>query len=205
MSLSSKFFKCSIVFTNSVLGSQPGKDTTSSDFLTQKAIKERPDLADSIKENTDSLPEIIEKATTGFYRLENGEPCFKSYQIKGAIKEAGDVLNGVGGFKAMRSKLDNLVFVSPCDIPIKTDSPVVMLERPLKGMTMQGPRVSLARSEEIAAGASCEFEIEILDSPKCSLTEDILRTLLDYATKKGIGQWRNSGIHGQFTYVLEAK
>ena len=53
----------------------------------------------------------------------------------------------------------------------------------------QGERVSIAKSESVPAGSTAEFEIECLD-PKL---EDMVRECLDYGTKRGLGQWRNSG------------
>nr|DAT50795.1 MAG TPA: hypothetical protein [Caudoviricetes sp.] len=36
-------------------------------------------------------------------------------------------------------------------------------QRPLRAQTAQGERVSLANSEEIPAGSTCEFEITCMD------------------------------------------
>lgn len=60
---------------------------------------------------------------------------------------------------------------------------------------MQGERVSLACSEEIPAGAICEFSVVLLSDDH----EKALREWLDYGALSGIGQWRNSG-KGRFTW-----
>lgn len=197
--IKSLFFDLDITFIGPVLGSQPGKDTPASDYLKEKVKEKRPDL--KLEDETGTLPEELEKGTTGFHRI-NGKPGFLNYQVKGMLKEAGDVLNGLFGFKALRKKIDNCMFVTPRQIPINGKLAPHALERPLRAETMKGPRTSLARSEMIEAGASIKCTIEIIETPRVKLTEDVLRKLLDYSTRKGLGQWRNSGIYGQFQYKL---
>lgn len=55
---------------------------------------------------------------------------------------------------------------------------------------------SLANSEEIPAGSTCEFDVILLDDSH----EKVVREWLDYGILRGIGQWRNSG-KGRFTYT----
>lgn len=62
-------------------------------------------------------------------------------------------------------------------------------ERPLRASTPQGERVSIAKSENVPAGSTAEFEIECLDPG----LEAMVRECLNYGTKRGLGQWRNSG------------
>lgn len=62
-------------------------------------------------------------------------------------------------------------------------------ERPLRASTPQGERVSIAKSESVPAGSTAEFEIECLDPG----LEAMVRECLNYGTKRGLGQWRNSG------------
>ena len=200
MSLTSEKYSLKITMTGPLLGSQPGRDTPAADFLKDKVKKENPDA--NIEDEAITLPDELQKGTTGFHRTDDDKPCLYNYQIKGMIKESGSVLNGLEGLKGMKSKLDNLVFISPRLIPIQTDKKISICERPLRGETMKGPRTSLARSEMIAEGAKIECEIEILKTNKTEFKEEILRTLLDYGSKKGLGQWRNSGLYGQFTYEL---
>ena len=70
---------------------------------------------------------------------------------------------------------------------------------------MQGPRVALARSEEVPAGSIIEFTV-ILASPTLTnkekvkiASDDLLKEWLDYGQLHGLGQWRNSG-KGRFIY-----
>jgi hypothetical protein len=59
---------------------------------------------------------------------------------------------------------------------------------------MQGPRVSLCRSETLPAGTQFTFSIRLLSD---SLLPLVLEWLA-YGELRGLGQWRNSG-KGRFT------
>ena len=88
-----------------------------------------------------------------------------------------------------------MVFVEPRNIPILFDGEMGECCRPLRAQTMQGERVSLALSEQIPAGATCEFTVILL----CDDHEKAVREWLDYGRFSGIGQWRNSG-KGRFRW-----
>ena len=67
--------------------------------------------------------------------------------------------------------------------------------------TMQGPRVILAYSERIHAGAEIEFTLKIyLLKRDDALDIDLIRSLFEYGNDMGIGQYRNGGF-GQFEVV----
>jgi hypothetical protein len=198
-----------INFINPILGSQPGSGTPASNYLKDKIKKDNPDAP--VEQDQETLPEMMTKGTTCFFRDKTMlHPVLKSYQVKGLLKECGEVLNGVAELKALRSKLDNVLFVSPSDLPIKKESgelfsveELQICERPLRAITMQGPRTSLARSEMVPAETYIECDIKMLSVPRYKIKEEVLRILLDYGMLKGFGQWRNSGMYGQFTYHLE--
>lgn len=178
-------------FETPVLGSQPSK-TIASDFLAARAgLEEIP--ADELE----SLPEVLEKGTTVFHRDEAGSPCLFDYQIKGFIKEAGKTFNGLRSVKNLRSKVDSYVFVYPRMIRLRFDKHTELeyLERPLRAETMQGPRVALARSEMLAAGTWFECVVDVVEPGP--ITEDLLKDLISYGERKGLGQWRNGG-YGRF-------
>ena len=67
---------------------------------------------------------------------------------------------------------------------------------------MQGERVTLAKSEMLPAGTTMIFEVETLSDDAVPL--ELLREWLDYGSKRGIGQWRNSS-YGRFEYELAPK
>ena len=85
--------------------------------------------------------------------------------------------------------------------PRDPDGNPIFYDYQIKGMfkdaqTAQGECVSLANSEEIPAGSTCEFDVTLLDDSH----EKAVREWLDYGQLRGIGQWRNSG-KGRFTYI----
>jgi len=179
-----------------VLGTQPGGDTPAGDFVKAKAAEM---LGEELP--LDELVPDLEKGTTGFYRDSEDRPVLMDYQVKGFLKEAGQAFNGDRGVKALRSKLDNYLFVRPRHIPLvlPNGGGITYRERPLRSMTMQGPRTSLARSEELPEGTSFECELVAFDHGPVS--EGVLRDMLDYGAFKGLGQWRNGG-NGSFDYTL---
>lgn len=97
--------------------------------------------------------------------------------------------------KAFKKEIDTLIFPAPRKIPLRFEGGIGECERPLRASTPQGERVSIAISEEIPAGAVCEFEVTCLGADQAGL----VREWLDYGVYSGIGQWRNSG-KGRFTW-----
>jgi len=186
-------YSLTIRFTEPLLGTQPQKQVAT-EFLASKI-----DGGELPEDEQETLPEMLEKGTTAFHRLD-GKPILYDYQIKGFLKEAGQVFNGLRGVKNLRSKIDNLVFVMPRRfvLAIPNGAPIEFLERPLRAMTAQGPRTSLARSEMLPAGTSIECQIEVYPGP---ISEALLTDLLSYGAKKGMGQWRN-GSYGRFEFEL---
>ena len=188
-------YKLRVTFTTSVLGTQPQKDVAT-EYITSKAVDGSGNMpADEL----DTLPEALDKGTTAFHKL-NGAPIYYDYMVKGFLKEAGQVFNGLRGVKNLRSKLDNLVFIEPRQIPLNVAGVMTYCERPLRAMTAQGPRTSVARSEELPAGTWFEVTIKVYGE---AISEPLLRDLLSYGGDKGLGQWRNGG-HGRFVFKLVA-
>lgn len=196
--MKSTIYKLTVKFSEDLLGTQPGRDTPASDFLRDKA---KAAGATDIEDETETLPEMMEKGTTGFHVDVDGMPTIYNYHVKGALKESAQWLNGTQDIKGLRSKIEAAVMVFPRRITLVGERGPE-LERPLRAMTVQGPRTSLARSEVMKAGTSFTCELRVLDIPKVKITETLLRELLDYASMRGMGQWRNSGIYGQFDYTL---
>ena len=152
----------------------------------------------------DNPADGAEVGYTVFPRDEHGLFLW-DYQIKGYIKEAANTLKDHPAIKIsnFRSKVDNFLFVRPRRVPLLQadgtrwiDAPKI-LERPLRAMTMQGPRVSLAKSDMLPAGTYLEFDIAILNDNLIS--KKVLDALFSYGEFKGLGQWRNGG-YGAFTF-----
>ena len=84
-------------------------------------------------------------------------------------------------------------------IRINDAFPMDLFQRPLRASTPQGERVSLACSERIPEGASCEFNIT------CLVDDDMemVKEWLDFGKRNGLGQFRNSGL-GRFVWEVIA-
>ena len=146
-------------------------------------------------EEISNVPEGEESGYTGFFTKPDGIYLY-DYHIKGFLKEAGNVLKEAVKIKNLKSKMHNYVFVFPREIYLK-NKPDGVLERPLRAMTMQGPRVSLAKSDYVDAGLSVEITIKLL--PHKEISREVIEKLLDYGQLKGLGQWRN-GSWGRFEW-----
>ena len=194
--MENKTYSLKITFTTSVLGTQPNKDIAT-EYITSKAVDEHGNLPE---DELLTLPEAMQKGTTGFHRLD-GKPIYYDYMVKGFLKEAGLTFNGLRNVKNLRSKVENFVFVEPRQIALLVPEGQAMTycERPLRAMTAQGPRTSVARSEELPAGTRLECKLKVYDGP---ISFELLQDLLSYGADKGLGQWRNGG-HGRFTFELE--
>lgn len=196
-------YRLKVIFLTPVLGSQPGDPELASAFIAKKKGLDALPMQDD-----ELLPEALEKGTTTFHRVPGKplQPALMNYQLLGFLKEAGKVLNGrvEGNVKALRSKVEQRIAVSPRVLPLNLpkgeDWGPEYLERPLRAETMQGPRVTLARSEIIPEGTWFECGLEVIEG---EIGEAVLRDLLDYGYMRGLGQWRNSGAYGTFRYELE--
>lgn len=155
---------------------------------------------------TATVSDAEEAGVTGFRRDEDGLFLF-DYQIRGFLKEAARVLNlKVPGKRQAEVALssgvmDQFVFVSPRKVRIHRDGvrltePEGVFDRPLRALTMQGPRVTLARSEMVQAGAEIAFDVTILQG---KVTLDQVEELLGYGQFLGLGQFR-TGSFGRFTW-----
>lgn len=192
-----KEIKVKLTFTEPVLGTCPGDPDIYTTFIASKS----PD-ANTLEDEVAAIggDGVVEKGKTIFPKLDDGTPFFYDYQIKGFFKDTCGGLRKVketksSSIKAFKKEIDKLIFVEPRTIPILFDGEMGECCRPLRAQTMQGERVSLALSEQIPAGATCEFTIVLLSDDH----EKAVREWLDYGRFSGIGQWRNSG-KGRFRW-----
>lgn len=169
-----------------------------------KTDEERARAAEDVDNVTNT-----EGGITGFYRdVETGNVILKGYQIKGFFKEAAKALKDQIGLTAHVSKIDNFVFIAENNIPVMRDgewvqNPDGFLERPLRGETAQGPRVSLAKSEMINEGWYVDITIKVIENKSTKksveMSMDVIEQLLEYGALKGLLQWRNAG-YGSFSF-----
>ena len=182
-----------------MLGTSPANPDIYSDFIGSNA----PDAA-TLQDEIEALGvnAVTEKGRTIFPRLEDGTPFVYDYQIKGFFKDACGVLRYIPSSKSKaltsyKKKIDGLVFVYPRKIPIVLSGEITDCSRPLRAQTAQGERVSLASSDEVPAGSTLTFDVELMDDGM----EKTLLEWLDYGKKRGLGQWRNSG-KGRYLFEL---
>ena len=194
-----KEMKVRIEFTEEVLGTASANKEIHEQYIASKA----PD-AKSIEEEVAAIgvEEVVEKAMTVFPRTADGTPMFWDYQIKGFFKDTCGALKKVSGtdsskIKAHKKEIDGLIFIKEREIPIHFDGNTGNCQRPLRGQTPQGEKITLANSETVPAGSWVEFTI------MCMVDADMkmVAEWLDYGKYRGIGQWRNSG-KGRFVWKM---
>lgn len=188
--------KVRITFTEEALGTQPNDKEIHREFIASKAVD-----AATVEDEVAAVgvEGVVEKSMTVFPR-EDGKPFFYDYQIKGFFKDACGMLTRVpktasSELKAYKKIIDGLIFVAPRKILIDLAGPMGNCQRPLRGQTAQGERISLANSETIPVGSSITFEITALNK----IHEKAIREWLDYGKLRGLSQWRNSG-KGRFEW-----
>lgn len=149
------------------------------------------------EDESQDIEKVEQKGWTGFRADENGLYLY-DYMVKGFLKHAGNVLKEVVKVKALRSKLDDFVFVEPRKIYLGKDEADGVFERPISVMTMQGPRTSIMRSDFVNEGLELEFTIKLL--PHKEISWSVIETLLEYGKLLGLGQFRN-GSFGRFEVI----
>lgn len=191
--------------TDTLLGSSPANKEVFTEFLVGKT--KTPEEKQAALADVENIDENLEKGTTVFYR-NNGGLILKGYQVKGFLKSAGKALKDQLNLKSYLSKVDTYVFVMEKDIPIMRDGeqitePDGFLERPQRCETAQGPRISLAKSEEVQAPWYIDVTIRVVENTKtaksAAIDMDMIKDFLDYGALSGLLQWRNAG-HGTFEY-----
>lgn len=204
-----KTIKVRLTFTEPLLGTWPANQNVAREYIASKS----PDAA-TIEDEVAALgaEAAADKAMTVFPRSAEGQPILYDYQIKGFFKDACGMLGRIGGkdekgkkrainesgkLTAYKKIIDGLIFVSPRQIPLTVIGEMNECQRPLRAQTAQGERVSLANSEQIPAGSTCEFEVLCMDDAHAAAVME----WLDYGQLRGLGQWRNSG-KGRFHYTL---
>lgn len=171
---------------------------------------------DTLKALKETFAELYMKSTTCFLRNpDNGNVCISSHMIHGYLKAAGESIsrtlprkNGtmLNSAAYTQSIINMHCMINPdlidasCDVMRNDEESIIYLQRPLRAKTPQGPRIALAKSEQLPKGTEFYFTISVLkNSP---LTKEVLEALLRYGCMKGLGQWRNAG-YGRFEYEVE--
>lgn len=191
-------------FTEPLLALSSGNREIQEEFIASKAPTQT-----MSEEEIAAIPlqTTIEKASTVFPRDELGLFMW-DYQIKGMFKETLAVLIELGDLTtvtkwAIKGAVDNFIFINPRRIYLRKANGTVCqepdgsLQRPLRADTMQGPRIALARSEQLLPGTTLEYSVKLLKitNPKSKkmLTSQNLKDALAYGAARGFGQWRSGG------------
>jgi hypothetical protein len=193
-----KTIRVTLELTDPILGTVPKSKQIYSDYIATK----NPDGVD--ESEVVDVKEAEEKCWTGFMEDEEGI-YLADYLVKGFLKYAGNVLKEALNIQALKSKVNDFVFVSPrkirflnsVSIPVKSADGV--LERPLRAHTPMGERVALARSDIVNPGRQISFTLTLL--PHKLVKVSTIKSLLDYGQFQGLGQWRNAG-KGRFKVIL---
>ena len=178
-----------IMGTTSILGSSPANPAVRSAYLASKA-KDPTGLSE---EESAYLPDEEQKGITVFLQDDEDASCmYLDYQIRGFFKSALNALEYDNKIKQAKSKVDKRVYDTDEDC-----------ERSLRADTMQGPRTTVAASEQINAPWEMTFTVRLIQNSgsksSAALTFEAIEDALDYGQLCGLGQWRNGG-HGRFTW-----
>jgi len=176
-----------------LLGTVPKDKSVYKTYIAHKTTEENKE------EETATVEEIEGRGWTGFHSDEKGLFVY-DYLVKGFIKNAATVLKDSKAIKIknLKSKIQNYVFVFPRRVYFGKKKADGVFERPLQAMTMQGPRVSLVRSDYIEEGLVLKFEIKLLEHKE--ITKATIMELFEYGQLQGLGQFRN-GSFGRFVVV----
>lgn len=116
-----------------------------------------------------------------------------------------------GTIKQLQDKFSRYVYVVPRKVYFYTKQELVdvkrdtsgnlafdNVERPLRAMTAQGPRITVVRSDLIPADRELTFHVHVLKG--AGISKALLMDVLSYGQYQGLGQWRSGG-YGRFDVV----
>lgn len=203
------FYGVKAQFTEAMLGSSPASSEVYQQFIGERLREEREKLGEEVA----TLPAVTkdQMGRSVYHKDEKGIFLF-DYKIRGFLKSAAEAITGREEIPAYKSKIDKWVFVAPRRIYLHAAEPANhilqepdgVLERPIRAMTMQGPRVSLKASEIVKEGTWINFEICVLPLGQKEFTEEILTSWLRYGAFQGLGEWRN-GSYGRFEFEFAVR
>lgn len=199
----SYYLTVKVTFITPLLATNPNNKDIYSDFIAGSVNDEK--RAEEVARL--GVEEADAKGMTVFMRdPETGVPQLKDYTWLGFFKSRARALakvdgSAVKGMTAYIKEIDDRMSVSPrfIDLILPEGGEITCNERPLRAETAMGPRVSLAKSEQVPEGTTCEFTIH-------TQTKEGMRMVIDcleYGEERGTGQWRNAG-NGCFTFEVLA-
>lgn len=158
----------------------------------------------------------FDRAGTTIFLWDNDtdRPCIGDHMIYGFLKSAaeaigrtlpkkqGTVFHSVSYTQSLINqhvRCDKQFIPFDRDVKKDKNGNPWFKQRSLRAMTAQGPRISLAKSEVVEAGAKLKFELKVMKGSP--IEEGHIKKMLEYGEISGLGQWRNSG-WGQFTFEM---
>lgn len=210
--LKPEFYLVRIELTTEMLGTVPKSQTIHKDYVQAKATQAAKKLGQEIPEEwleeelrAAADPDAAEKeAWTGFMADpdDRDRVFIMNYMINGFIKEAVSGLRFNPESLSAKLTAFKKVITSTCFpyprrlyFHLPEGQGLGINSRPLRADTAQGPRVALATSDTVPAGAWFDVLFKLL-APK-RFGEKHLKEALQLGASKGLGQWR-SGFHGRF-------
>jgi len=186
-----------LTFTEPILGMSPLNKQLYTDFIATKAVDKAPNLKpEDLEDEKEMIVEgdELRGKMTGFHMDDDGVYLL-DYQVRGFIKNAARNFAKMLDIAALRSKVENFLFVFPRHIWLKekVDS---ILERPITCQTPKGQRISLSASEQVN-DAVIRITLHLFPHPE--LKWDVVEQLLDYGQYEGISQWRGAS-YGRFIW-----
>jgi len=195
--------KYQIEFNEPLLGTLSGNKEIAEEFINSKHPE-----GHSEEESEMHPDEELEKSSTIFAR-DGDKLMLWDYQFKGFLKEACEQMissetmtkEELKNYKLTqylyKRTIDKQIFVMPrrIHLTLPEGAKTEFIERPLRGQTMRGERICLARSESVPAGTKVDIEILCLNTK----LEKFIPQWLKYGALLGMGQWRSSGM-GRFSF-----
>lgn len=201
--------------TELCLGTAPRNPNTFEDYIISKIMK-RKDLSEEEKRQMiseeketiyKSLQATEDRGWTTFLKDEHGWFVF-DYWVRGFFKSSFAALQetkDLEKIKAYKQRIDRFLHVYGMvngtrrqrrlvyfDANLAEDQDTLeVFERPLRVMTPQGPRTTLARSDVIPEDSTLAFRVELLHNNAIDL--DMVRESLEYGQYFGLGQWASGG------------
>jgi len=179
---------------------------------TKITVEERKDIiSGKLEKLKETLVEKELQGTTIFFR-KNGKACIGDHMIYGFLKASAEAISRCtpakrgtifGSASYTTSCIHNYVRCKEEFIFFDKKPDADFLQRSLRAITAQGPRISIAKSEIMPAGAKLKFNLTLWKG--APLKVEHLKKMFEYGQyMSGLGQWRNSG-HGMFTVEMFKK
>lgn len=152
--------------------------------------------------------------TVFLFNKKTGKPCIGDHMVYGFMKASaeaigrtlpkknGTILQSVSYTQSIINqhvRCDRQFIDFDRDIKREADGSPWYMQRSLRAMTAQGPRITLAKSEVVEAGAKLIFNLKVMQNSP--LKEEVIKKIFSYGEFTGLGSWRNAG-WGLFSFEM---